>query len=56
MNKKKLEHPYVEPQFQDAESIEKETKKEGNLDFDLDQKYNEIDNAATKKTNKQKKQ
>ena len=26
---KKLEHPYVEPQVQDAETIEKETKKEG---------------------------
>ena len=47
MNVKKIEHPYVEPQVQDAEAIEKGTTEEDNEFFDLDQKYNEIDNAAT---------
>ena len=43
----KIEHPYIEPQVQDAETTEKETKKEDDEFFDLDQKQNEIDNAAT---------
>ena len=44
---KKIEHPNFEPQIQDVETIEKETKKENDEFFDLDQKYNETDNAAT---------
>ena len=44
---KTIEHPYIEPQVQDAETIEKETKKEDDEFFDLDQKDNEIDVAAT---------
>ena len=47
MNIKKIEHPYVAPQVQDAETIEKETKKEDDEFFDLDKKYNEIDDAVT---------
>ena len=43
----KIEHGYVEPQFQDAETIEIETKKEDHEFFDLEQKFNMIDNAAT---------
>ena len=42
-----MEHPYAEPKVQDVETIEKETKKEDKEFFDLDQKCNEIDNAAT---------
>ena len=49
LNIKKIEHPYIEPQVQDAETIEKERKKEDDEFFDLDKKYNKIDNAATKK-------
>ena len=45
--KKKIEHPYIEPQVQDAEAIEIETKKEDNELFDLQPKFNAIDNAAT---------
>ena len=44
---KKIEHPYAEPQVQDAETIEIETKKEDDEFFDLKQKFNAIDNAAT---------
>ena len=44
---KKIEHPYVEPQVQDAEAIEIETKKEDDEFFDLEQKFNVKDNAAT---------
>ena len=47
MNIKKIEHPYVAPQVQDTETIEKETKKEDDKFFDLDKKYNEIDDAVT---------
>ena len=47
-----MEHPYVEPQVQAAETIEKETKKEDDEFFGLDQKYNEIDIAATEQKNK----
>ena len=46
-NIKKIEHPYVEPQVQYAETIEIETKKEEDEFFDLVQKFNVIDNAAT---------
>ena len=42
-----MEHPYVKPQVQDAETIQIETKKK-NEEFDyLFSKYREIDNAAT---------
>ena len=44
---KKSEHPSVEPQFQDARAIEIETEKENDEFFDLQQKFNEIDNIAT---------
>ena len=44
---KKIEEPYVEPQVQDAETIDKETKKEDEEFYDLALKYNKIDNAAT---------
>ena len=43
---KKIEHPYVEPQVQDAEMIEIETKKENEEFDDLFLKYKEIDNAT----------
>ena len=49
---KKIEHTYIEPQVQDAETIEKETKKENNEFFVLDKKINEIDNAATEQKKK----
>ena len=44
---RKIEHPYIEPQVQDAETKEKETKKEDDEFFDLEQKFNAINNAAT---------
>ena len=44
---KEIEHPYVELQVQDAETIEIETKKEDNEFFDLKQKFNAVDNTAT---------
>ena len=44
---KKIEHPHVEAQVQDAETIEIETKKEDNEFFDLEQKFDAIDNAVT---------
>ena len=44
---KKIEHPYVEAQVQHAETIETETKKEENEFFDLEQKFDPIDNAVT---------
>ena len=37
---KKIEHTYIEPQVQDAETIETETKNK-------DDEFNEIENAAT---------
>ena len=43
----KIEHPYVEPQFQNAETIEVETKKEEEDFNDLKIKFGQIDNAAT---------
>ena len=46
---KKLELSYVEPQVQDAETTEIETKDEDDEFFDLEQKFNAIDNAATEK-------
>ena len=47
LNIKKIEHPYVEPQVQDAGLIEVETKKE-EKDFNhLKIKFGQIDNAAT---------
>ena len=44
---RKIEHPYIEPQVQDAETKEIETKKEDDEFFDLEQKFNAINNAAT---------
>ena len=44
---KKVEQPYVEPMVQDAETIEKETKKENDKFLDLYQKFNEVNDAAT---------
>ena len=42
-----MEHPYVKPQVQDAETIQIETKKKNEEFDDLFSKYREIDNAAT---------
>ena len=44
---KKIEHPYVEPQVQDEETIEIETKKKNKEFADIFSKYKEIDNTAT---------
>ena len=49
---KKIEHCYVEPQVQDAETIEIETKKEDDEFFDLEQKNNAVDNAAAEQKKK----
>ena len=52
LKRKKIEHPYLEPQVQDAETIEIERKKEDNEFFDLEQKFNAIDNSATEQQQK----
>ena len=44
---KKVEHPYVELQVQDAEKIEREAKKENDEFLDLYKKFNEVNEAAT---------
>ena len=44
---KKVEHPYVELQVQDAEKIEREAKKENEKFLDLYKKFNEVNDAAT---------
>ena len=44
---KKMEHPSVKPQVQDAETIQIEYKKKNKEFDDLFSKYREIDNAAT---------
>ena len=44
---KKVEHPYVELTIQDAETIEKETKKENDKFLDPYKKFNEVNDAAT---------
>ena len=44
---KKVEYPYIEPTIQDAETIEKETKKENDKYLDLYKKFNEVNDAAT---------
>ena len=44
---KKAEHPHVELQVQDADKIEKETKKENDEFLDLYKKFNEVNEAAT---------
>ena len=49
---KKTEHPYIESQVQDAETIEIQTKKEEDEFFDLEEKFDVIDNAATEQKNK----
>ena len=43
---KKIEHPYVKRQVQDAETIERETKKNDEF-LDLYKKFNEVNDAAT---------
>ena len=50
---KPRKHPYVEPHVQDAETMEIETKKGGDEFFDLQQKLNVIENAATEQKRKQ---
>ena len=45
-NIKKIDHPYVEPQVQDTETIEVETKKEEEDFNDLKIKFGQIDNAV----------
>ena len=42
-----MEHPYVEPQVQDAEKIETGTKKEDKELLDLYKEFNNLDDAAT---------
>ena len=49
---RKIEHPYIEPQVQDAETKEIETKKEDDEFFDLEQKFNAINNAAIEQKKK----
>ena len=53
-NRKKTEHPYVEPQVQVAEIIDIETKKEDDEFFDLEKKISVIGNAATEQKKKKK--
>ena len=43
----KTEHLYVEPQVQDAVTIETETKNTNNKFFGLQQMFNEVNDAAT---------
>ena len=45
---KKVQHPYVEPQVQDAETIERETKNENDEFLDLYKKFNEVNDAAAR--------
>ena len=47
LNLKKVEHPYVVPQVQDAKTIERETKKENDELSDLYKKFNEVNDVAT---------
>ena len=47
LNLKKVEHPYVAPQVQDAETIERETKKENDEFSDLYKRFNEVNDVAT---------
>ena len=44
---KKVKNPYVELTIQDAETIEKETKKENDKFLDPYKKFNEVNDAAT---------
>ena len=44
---KKIEHPHVKLQVQDAETIERETKKENDEFANLYKKFNEVNDAAT---------
>ena len=43
----KTEHPYVEPQVQDASTIETETRNTNDGLFGLQQMFNEVNDAAT---------
>ena len=52
---KKMEESHVEPQVQDAKTIEKETEKEDEEFYDLSLKYNEINDAATEQQKKNNK-
>ena len=45
---KQIEHPYVEPQVQDVETIERETKKENDEFLDLYKNFNEVNDASTR--------
>ena len=51
---KKTEHPYVEPQVQDASTIETETKNTNDEFFGLQQMFNEVNYAATEQKKKKK--
>ena len=51
---KKIEHPYTEPQAQDASTIETETKNTNDEFFGLQQMFNEVNDAATEQKNKTK--
>ena len=48
----KTDHPYVEPTVQDAQTTEKETKKEDDGFIKTVMKFNEIDTAALEQKNK----
>ena len=47
LNIKKVEHSYVEPQVQDAETIERETKKENDEFLDLYKNLNKVNGVTT---------
>ena len=47
MEHKKAEHPYAEPQVQDAETIETETKAVNDELSQLKQEFHKVNDAAT---------
>ena len=47
LNIKKVEHSYVEPEVQDAETIERETNKENDAFLDLYKDLNKVNGMAT---------
>ena len=46
MKRKKIEHPYVEPQVEDAQTIEFDTQAESNEFSKLNQEFDKVNNAA----------
>ena len=45
---KKVEHPYAEPQVQDEETIERDTKNNNDEFLDLYKKFNEVNDTAAR--------